>query len=340
MIWAFARFVKAIEMLRSAIRLPLNESRRIVASHRISHRILTDGFPRPQTPSSSQHEEQTVAGAPPEKEEQARQQPRGSRRVSSADYQAEQALVLQAALRHVGSIERRLPFHDPSAAANICYCFVIGDLASYDIILSVRPSGGPAVKLGWSEAALISGARDVGLSPSIVSSFTRKEAAPHFMDECLQRLINRIDAGEGLKSLILSERLAKLIRIRLEMQEPYLSKWPQALSIQAQPPNIATSFKRRAMLVDEIWHAVGDEGSDINWYVKRTILGGIYSTSEVYMLGDHSPEFRDTWSFLDHRIKDAFGLQKTVQEAVYLAEAVGAGMGNSLQVFMRKVFHG
>lgn len=43
------------------------------------------------------------------------------------------------------------------------------------------------------------------------------------------------------------------------------------------------------MLVDEIWHAAGDEGSDIDWYVKRTILGGIYSTTEVFMLTDSSP---------------------------------------------------
>jgi ubiquinone biosynthesis protein COQ9 len=54
------------------------------------------------------------------------------------------------------------------------------------------------------------------------------------MDDCLQQLMDRIDAGEGeqLKNLILSERLAKLVRMRLEMQAPYISKWPQALSIQ------------------------------------------------------------------------------------------------------------
>jgi ubiquinone biosynthesis protein COQ9 len=54
------------------------------------------------------------------------------------------------------------------------------------------------------------------------------------MDDCLQQLIDRIDAGEGeqLKNLILSERLSKLVRMRLEMQAPYISKWPQALSIQ------------------------------------------------------------------------------------------------------------
>lgn len=33
------------------------------------------------------------------------------------------------------------------------------------------------IRLGWTEAAMIAGARDVGVSPSIVGSFTSKEAA-------------------------------------------------------------------------------------------------------------------------------------------------------------------
>ncbi|XP_009597266.1 uncharacterized protein [Nicotiana tomentosiformis] len=196
------------------------------------------------------------------------------------------------------------------------------------------------LRLGWTETALISGARDVGVSPSIVGSFPRKEAAlvEYFMDECLERLIDIIESAEDLKNLIPSERVAKLVKIRLETQAPYISKWAQALSIQAQPLNVPTSFKQRAMLVDEIWHAVDDDASEIDWYVKRTILGGIYSTTELYMLTDSSPDFRDTWAFLDARIKDAFDLKKTAQEAQRLAEAVGAGMGGSLQGFMQRVF--
>lgn len=189
---------------------------------------------------------------------------------------------------------------------------------------------------------MVAGARDVGISPAIVGAFPRKEAAlvEFFMDDCLQQLMDRIDAGEGeqLKNLILSERLAKLVRMRLEMQAPYISKWPQALSIQSQPANVSTSLKQRAVLVDEIWHAAGDTGSDIDWYVKRTVLGGIYSTSEVYMLTDNSPEFRDTWMFVNRRIKDALDLQKTFQEAAYLAEAVGAGMGGTVQGVLNRVF--
>ncbi|CAL5328704.1 unnamed protein product [Camellia sinensis] len=199
-----------------------------------------------------------------------------------AQYQDEQARVLSASLRHVP-------------------------------------------RMGWTEAAMIAGAREAGVSPSIVGAFPRKEAAlvEFFMDECLQRLIDRIDSEEELRNLIPSERISKLVRIRLEMQAPYISKWPQALSIQAQPQNIPTSFKQRAMLVDEIWHAAGDEATDVDWYAKRTVLGAIYSTTEVYMLTDSSPgDFRDTWTFLDGRVKDAFDLKKTIQEATYLAEAI------------------
>ena len=89
--------------------------------------------------------------------------------------------------------------------------------------------------------------------------------------------------------------------------------------------------------MDEIWHAAGDNASDIDWYAKRTVLAGIYSTTEIYMLTDTSPDFRDTWAFLDARVKDAFDLKKTIQEAQHLAEAVSAGLGNTFQGFVGKV---
>ncbi|KAI3711510.1 hypothetical protein L1987_70048 [Smallanthus sonchifolius] len=196
------------------------------------------------------------------------------------------------------------------------------------------------IRLGWTEAAMIAGARDVAVSPSIVGAIPRKEAAlvEYFMDECLQKLIHKIDSGElQLQDLVASECIAKLIKLRLQMQAPYISKWPQALSIQAQPSNISTSFKQRAMLVDEFWHASNDQGSGVDWYIKRTVVGGIYLTTEIYMLTDNSTDFEDTWVFLKERVRDAFDLKKTFQEVKYFAEAVGAGLGSSLHGFAKKV---
>ncbi|XP_076890599.1 uncharacterized protein LOC143541744 [Bidens hawaiensis] len=218
------------------------------------------------------------------------------RRTPRANYQQEQARVLQASLQHV-------------------------------------------IRLGWSEAAMIAGARDVGVSPSIVGAIPRKEAAlvEYFMDKCLQKLIDTIDSVElQLQDLVASERIAKLIKLRLQMQAPYISKWPQALSIQAQPSNVSTSFKQRAMLVCEFCHASNDEGSGVDWYLKRTVIGGVYSSTEIYMLTDNSTDFNDTWVFLNERVRDAFDLKKTFQEVQYFAEAVGAGLGRSLQGFTKK----
>mgnify|MGYP001557401985 CR=1 FL=1 len=54
------------------------------------------------------------------------------------------------------------------------------------------------------------------------------------------------------------------------------------------------------MLVDEFWHAVSDEGNGVDWYLKRTVLGGIYSTTEIYMLTDNSPGFFYSLSFVKY----------------------------------------
>ncbi|KAK6236594.1 hypothetical protein SCA6_011931 [Theobroma cacao] len=105
--------------------------------------------------------------------------------------------------------------------------------------------------------------------------------------------------------------------------------------VKAHQLNVSTSIKQLGMLADEIRHAAGYQASDVDCYVKCTVLGGIYSTTETYTLTDGLPEFRDTWLFLDDLVKDAFDLKKTIQEvAKYLAEAVGAGMGSSLQGFV------
>lgn len=66
----------------------------------------------------------------------------------------------------------------------------------------------------------------------MVTSFDLSWSVQFFMDDCLQRLIDIIDSGEDVQNLIPSERISKLVKVRLEMQAPYISKWPQALSIQ------------------------------------------------------------------------------------------------------------
>ena len=43
---------------------------------------------------------------------------------------------------------------------------------------------------------------------------------------------------------------------------------------------------------------------------KRATLGGVYSSTVLYWLGDDSPDAMATWAFLDRRIDDVMQIEK------------------------------
>jgi ubiquinone biosynthesis protein COQ9 len=62
---------------------------------------------------------------------------------------------------------------------------------------------------------------------------------------------------------------------------------------------------------DAIWNALGDTSRDYNWYTKRAILSGVYSSTTLFWLGDQSEAGDATWKFLDRRIEDVMRFEKT-----------------------------
>lgn len=73
----------------------------------------------------------------------------------------------------------------------------------------------------------------------------------------------------------------------------------------AQPSYIPASLKELALLADEIWFLAGDTAVDPTWYTKRAALSAIYTSSELFMTNDHSPNFQDTREFLRRRFQEA-----------------------------------
>lgn len=72
----------------------------------------------------------------------------------------------------------------------------------------------------------------------------------------------------------------------------------------AQPTYVPESLSELAKLADEIWFLAGDQAVDSSWYTKRATLSAIYSSAEVYMTQDKSPNFMETEQFLDNRLED------------------------------------
>ncbi|KAM9607027.1 ubiquinone biosynthesis protein COQ9, mitochondrial isoform 1-T1 [Trichechus inunguis] len=100
----------------------------------------------------------------------------------------------------------------------------------------------------------------------------------------------------------------------------------QALSILMLPHNIPPSLNLLTNMVDEMWHYAGDQSTDFNWYTRRAVLAGIYNTTELVMMQDSSPDFEDTWRFLEHRINDAMNMGHTAKQVKATGEALVQGL--------------
>jgi len=86
---------------------------------------------------------------------------------------------------------------------------------------------------------------------------------------------------------------------------PYIDTWPQAMKLMASPMAARDIFENGANLLDEILYHSGDFSTDMSWYAKRGVLTGINLSTELFMMNDKSPDYRETWAFLHRRMQEA-----------------------------------
>uniref|UniRef100_A0A1A8HLF9 Ubiquinone biosynthesis protein n=1 Tax=Nothobranchius korthausae TaxID=1143690 RepID=A0A1A8HLF9_9TELE len=187
---------------------------------------------------------------------------------------------------------------------------------------------------GWSMEAIAAGAEVLGLSSASAGMFSNGagDLVLHFITQCNSKLTdvlaeqhNQVQQGHAEPKKT-AEFLRDAIETRLRMYIPYIETWPQAMSVLLLPHNIPDSLKHLSTMVDDIWYYAGDRSTDMNWYTKRAVLTGIYNTTELVMLQDSSPDFQDTWTFLDNRIQDVVNMATTAKQVQSTGEAVVQGL--------------
>ncbi|XP_043350876.1 ubiquinone biosynthesis protein COQ9, mitochondrial isoform X3 [Dermochelys coriacea] len=152
---------------------------------------------------------------------------------------------------------------------------------------------------GWTADAIAEGAKSLGLSVAAAGMFQNdgSELILHFVSQCNSELSNLLEEQQKLVQLGQAEKkktdqfLRDAVEARLRMLIPYIEKWPQ-----------------------------------INWYTRRTVLAGIYNTTEVVMMQDSSPDFEETWRFLENRIADAMKMGHTAKQVQSTGEALVQGL--------------
>ncbi|KAF8976166.1 Ubiquinone biosynthesis protein coq9, mitochondrial [Entomortierella lignicola] len=189
---------------------------------------------------------------------------------------------------------------------------------------------------GWSTVSIAKAAESMGY-PTIIHGMFPKGGADlidYFLQDCLNRLPLELEGKMDGTDFVPEQKAKYSICLRLKTQEkirlgtltrlgmiaPYIDRWPEALAIMGQPSNVPMSLNHLGKIVDEIWHLAGDTSADMNWYTKRASLAGVYTTTELYMTTDKTPNYEATQRFLDRRFEDAATIGKATNEALQIAE--------------------
>jgi ubiquinone biosynthesis protein COQ9 len=119
------------------------------------------------------------------------------------------------------------------------------------------------------------------------------------------------ELGEhNLAVLKIRERIAFAVKTRLAVLKPHKEAARRAAAFLTLPPHAASGVKLLYRTVDAIWRAVGDTSTDFNFYTKRAILAGVYSTTLMRWFSDTSAGQTETDEFLRRRIDDVMQFEK------------------------------
>lgn len=163
---------------------------------------------------------------------------------------------------------------------------------------------------GWSEAAFRAAINDTGADAALARAYFPRGGvdmalAFHRRGDAL--MLERL-AGHDLALMRLRERVSLAVRLRLEGGDREIVRRGAALF--ALPLHAADGARAIWSTADAIWNALGDNSEDGNWYTKRAILSGVYSSTLLYWLGDNSPGHADSWAFLDRRIDEVMRFEQ------------------------------
>jgi len=165
---------------------------------------------------------------------------------------------------------------------------------------------------GWNRRALLAGSADIGIDAA-----TAKRLFPRGGDDLLahldvwtdRRLVLAVDQ-EAIDRLRMRERIARLVRMRLEILSPHREAVRRAIAARLLPGNALQAGPALWRSIDLIWAIAGDRADDASYYTKRGLLLAVWTSTFFYWLEDHSPGLEDSWGFLDRRIDNVMQFGK------------------------------
>jgi ubiquinone biosynthesis protein COQ9 len=176
--------------------------------------------------------------------------------------------------------------------------------------------GENAVFDGWTQAAVDSAARQLGVDP-VQARLAMPKSQTGMIDTYIRQVDRELEASfaaQQLAALKIREKIRELVWRRLEIMGPAREAVRRALAILAMPQNLPLALRISWRTADLMWRIAGDSSTDFNHYTKRMTLGAVYGSTLLAWLDDESDGWADTAAFLDRRIDDVMKFEKLKAE--------------------------
>ena len=150
-----------------------------------------------------------------------------------------------------------------------------------------------------------------------VDSATATAALPGGFRDLLKLWSDLNDAEmlEAMKApefatLKIREKVAFAVRARLAALRPHKEAVRRAAAFLALPTAGGMGPRLAWATADAIWRGLDDKSTDFNFYSKRGILAGVWTSTFARWLADESADEAQTISFLDARIENVMQIEK------------------------------
>jgi ubiquinone biosynthesis protein COQ9 len=170
---------------------------------------------------------------------------------------------------------------------------------------------------GWTDKALKEAAGRLEIDDADM-----KAAFPRGMADALLFFSHQADdraealiAAADLKAMKIRERIAFGVRTRIDVIGKHREAARRGAAVFALPQHALDGATAIYRTCDMIWRSIGDTSTDFNFYTKRGLLSGVYSSTMIFWFTDQSEDNEETWKFLDRRIADVMQIEK-VKSAV------------------------
>jgi ubiquinone biosynthesis protein COQ9 len=184
---------------------------------------------------------------------------------------------------------------------------------------------------GWSRSAFKVAAAATGLRAADVDRLFPGGALQMIALHSLladQAMVAEMER-RGVAQMKIRDRIRTAVRCRLEANAQHREAIRRALAMLASPRAGPLGMRLLYRTVDAMWYAAGDASTDFNFYTKRAILAGVYSSTLFYWLNDRSEGTADTWAFLDRRIEEVMRFEQVKARLRKFGERLGSGGVNA-----------